>query len=262
MESERNEIMENHCDTEAAKKDTVEKILSSVQTVGLAGLGGATEMTRKMKEFEEVRTAVLDLIEQHFEEGVDFGPADERNPKPVLLLPGAEKVCRWFDTHPRWFRDYETWEMLGKPAGTVCFVCQIVDNKTRKVIGEGRGAETVGNKKRDANKTIKNAEKCALVDAAKYTFMLSERFTQDDGGNGSSSGIKKLNDEKTSLKADIGVYRAGIKSEFSDIQWLTVVIEKELHKKRIDTLGEIIHIRKVTLETNQYDKSTGERLSK
>jgi len=153
----------------------------SVREGELATLGTAEDLRAKCEAFEAKRAVVVEYIKRSFIENTDFGPADPRNAKRTLLKPGAEKVCRLFNTRPTWRRDDETWEMLGKPAGTVCYVCEILDNTTGEIIGEGRGAETIGNKKRDANKTIKNAEKCALVDAALYTFCLSEMFTQDLG---------------------------------------------------------------------------------
>lgn len=143
----------------------------------------ATNAADSMRELCDAtqarRTVVISYIKDNFAENVDFGPSDPRSNKKTLLKPGAEKICRLFGTRPTWRRDLDTWEMLGKPEGTVCYLCEIIDNATGKIIGEGRGAEKVGNKQRDANKAIKNAEKCAIVDAALYTFCLSELFTQD-----------------------------------------------------------------------------------
>jgi len=221
----------------------------------ISGLGGAEAMRQNFQEYEEVRAVIHDFIERNFVAGIDYGPSDNRNPKHVLLLPGAEKACKMFDTHATFSRDEDTWEMLGRPPGIVCYICRIVDNKTGVVIGEGRGAEKVGNKSRDANKSIKIAEKCALVDAAKLTFMLSDRFTQDDGGR----GRPVLFQLKEQLMADVGEIRHGLQSEMSDLSWLTRVLDNFLHKKRIDTIGEHQAVRKAVFEENLYDLSTGNR---
>ena len=107
---------------------------------GLAAVGSAADMANKLGAFAERRRVVLDYISANFVKGVDFGPTDDRSDKPTLKKPGAEKLCRLFNTTPRWRRDTETWEMLGSPAGTICYICEIVDNVTGAIIGEGRGA--------------------------------------------------------------------------------------------------------------------------
>lgn len=235
------------------KAPSPENILSKIDISGLAALGGAEEMRKKIEQYEEARAVIVNYIDRNFVKDVDFGPTDERSPKPTLKKPGAEKVCRLFNTRPVWTVDKETWEMLGSPENTICMLCRIIDNKTGAVIGEGRGAERVGNKARDANKTIKNAEKCSLVDAALYTFMLSEKFTQDDGGVNKSD----LANGKNLLMADVQHERAGITSELSDHAFVISVINSELHKKHIDTLGELAMIRKVLFEKQLYDWGTG-----
>lgn len=241
---------------EAKNLVEVGEIKSHVQTVGLSGLGGAVVMQEKIKQYDEVRNVILDYIEDNLQPEIDFGQTDDRSDKQTLKKPGAEKVCRLFNTSPRWIRDFDTWEMLGKPAGTVCFICQIVDNVTGKVIGEGRGAEKVGNKGRDANKTIKNAEKCSLVDAALYTFMLSERFTQDGGG----AKVQAIAEVKRALIADVGVLRTNIESKLSDLQWLQLVLKQIVHKSRIDTIGEHAEVRKAIFENDLFDLSTGAKI--
>ena len=227
------------------------------KSTGLSGLGSIEDMQAKIEDMQKRRKVILDYIDANFEKEIDYGATDERTTKPTLKKPGAEKICRLFGTHPEWKQDTETWEMLGKPEGVVCYICYIVDNTTGSIIGEGRGAEKVGNKSRDANKTLKNAEKCALVDAALYTFMLSEKFTQDDAGKS-----KALGESKELLVVEIGNNRAGITSELTDVQFLIKVLKDELHKSRIDTPGEIRHIRKVLFEEKAYNFETGEKAKK
>ena len=211
-------------------------------------------MRNRLSKFEQVQTVINEYIDRNFRPGIDFGPADERNPKDTLLKPGAEKACKLFDTHPEWRRDTEIWEMAGRPTNTIFMLCRIVDNQTGVVIGEGRGAETHGNKKRDWNKSVKNAEKCAIVDAALYTFMLSERFTQDDGGR----GVLALGQEKKLLLEKIGQLRAGVKSDLSDHAWVSCVSKQFLHKSKAQTIGEVRNLYKAIVDDDLYDLSTGE----
>jgi len=236
--------------------DTAIAEVSNIATpaiAGLAGLGGIEQMREKMSENLAIRQIIVDFVTQQFVSGVDYGPADPRNPKETLLKPGAEKICCLFNTHPEWCRDLETWEMLGSPAGTVCLICRIVDNVTGRVIGEGRGAEHVGNKQRDANKSIKAAEKCALVDAALYTFMLSERFTQD------KKEVQNLIEGKKFLMQSVADSRKGIKSDLSDNQFIITVCKKEIHKSTINTKQELSIVAEAIIEC-KYDFSTGEKV--
>jgi hypothetical protein len=237
--------------------DQVSRIMSNVENVGLSGLGGVEEMRRKLEEYDQIRGVILDYVERNLVKDVDYGWTDERSlDKSTLRKPGAEKVCRMFNTHPQWVKDADTWEMAGKPVGVIFLICQIVDNETGKVIGEGRGAAKIGEKARDANKTIKNAEKCSLVDAALYTFMLSEKFTQDDGG-ASQHGL--LTGLKRSLIADVETKRTGIDSEITVHEWLKGVVKNFLHKSRIDTIGEFTELRKAIFEDGLYNFSNGTR---
>lgn len=245
-------------ESEQEKLELVPRVEVPMKMSGFDALGSLQDMRSKLELQDKKRAMIWDYIENNFVKGVDYGPADDRNPKATLLKPGAEKACKLFQTHARWIRDDETWEMLGKPAGVICYKCLIIDNATGEIVGEGRGAEKVGNKQRDANKAIKNAEKCSLVDAALYTFMLSERFTQDEGA-ASKTQMAELKDQ---LLADISEKRAGTPSEFTDIQWLIKILQQEIHKRRIDSFGEHAHIRKILFEQEKYDFGTGNKTGK
>jgi len=221
---------------------------------GLAALGDKDELEARIKKYEETRAVILDYIDRNFVKGIDYGWTDERSmQKSTLKKPGAEKICRLFNTSPEWEIDRDTWEMLGKPEGIVCYKCYIKDNATGRIIGEGRGAEKVGNKGRDANKAIKNAEKCSLVDACLYTFMLSEKFTQDDGGRAALVELKEF------MMGDVSDLRSGVQSGMTDLVWLTEVLKQELHKTRISTIKEHAHIRKVIFEEQLFDLATGQK---
>lgn len=233
------------------------KELMNAPATGLAGLGGADTMREKLKEHTEIRNVIMDYIEDNMIKDVDFGWTDERSlDKHTLKKPGAEKVCRLFDTHPRWIRDYDTWEMAGKPPGTLFYICQIVSNKTGEVIGEGRGAAQIGAKSRDANKAVKNAEKCALVDAALYTFMLSEKFTQDDGGQKTTT----LTEWKRELISDVETARTGIKSNVTTHMFIQGAIKAVLKSSRIDTLAQYKEVRKAIFEQKRFNLETGEEI--
>lgn len=231
-------------------------------------VGDARAMLEAIAVGSEARDVLVKYIDDKFTEGIDYGPADERNKKPTLLKPGAEKVCRLFNTRPVWIKDVDTYEMLGSPSGTVCYICQIVDSRTGEVIGEGRGAGTVGDKSRDTNKTIKNAEKCALVDAALWTFCLSEKFTQDildkqrrESEDGSPPA-RTFQEEKDDLKGETAEFRQGCDSSLTDNRFLVSVCEQELHKKGPATIGEIQHLRKVIIIEKQFDPATSDRIPK
>ncbi|MBN2570021.1 MAG: hypothetical protein JXB42_11380 [Deltaproteobacteria bacterium] len=249
-----NETLKNTAIPQAEEKEPVDTILEKVQFVGLSGLGTVEDIRRKMAENKDIRDLIHESLMGEFVENVDYGPADDRNPKKVLLKPGAEKACRFFNTHAEWRRDDDVWEMLGRPAGTVCLKCVIVDNESGNIIGEGRGAEKVGNKMRDANKTIKAAEKCSIVDAALYTFMLSDRFTQDDAGKGKGN----IKDNKISFFSHVGELRAGKNSNLTDVQFIVKVCSLEIHKKSITTQAELDIVWKA-IDEGKYELETGDK---
>lgn len=222
---------------------------------GLAVLGPKADLENRMTVYHEAKEIIVKYIDKNFTKGVDFGWTDERaKDKMTLKKPGAEKICRLFNTSPVWENDWDTWKMLGEPAGIICYICYIVDNKTGNKVGQGRGAEKLGNKGRDANKAIKNAEKTSLVDACLYTFMMSEKFTQDEGGKTTLTVLKEL------LQGDISELRMGQEGDMKDLQWLKAVLASELHKGYIETVNEHAHIRKVIFEENKYNLSTGEKI--
>lgn len=229
-------------------------IVQDQKFVGLSGIGSIEEAQDKMSKSIAIKNLIHEKLISTFKKGVDYGPADPRSGKDTLLKPGAEKSCHFFNTHPEWHMDNETWEMLGKPVGVVCYKCLIVDNVTHNIIGEGRGAEKVGNKARDANKAIKAAEKCSIVDAALYTFMLSDRFTQDDGGLGKGN----LTDNKISFQRHVSELRAGKNSSISDVQWIVKVCAQEIHQKSITTQGQLDAMWKA-VDENKYDLEIGDK---
>lgn len=129
----------------------------------------------------ERRNLINVFIEKSLKDGTDYGSINVRgvNSKPSLFKPGSEKMCSLFGLAPRFERDEDTWEMLGKKAGLVTYKCELVDTKGN-VVGEGRGtAITNLQSDFDVNKQVKIAQKRAQIDAVLRVFALSERFTQD-----------------------------------------------------------------------------------
>ncbi len=235
-------------------------VMDESPETGLAVLGTPDEMRAALAESNERQKIIIDYIREQLVEGVDYGIADDRSTKRTLLKPGAEKVCRLFSTRATWEKDHDTWEMMGKVPGMACYICRIIDNRTQRVVGEGRGADQIGNKQRDANKAIKNAEKCALVDAALYTFNLSAVFTQEDTNGGSiPHPTATLDQAKRVFQRDVMEFRKGCESSLTDVQFIIAVSESELHRKRIATMGELDHMRRVVLDEKRYDAATGDR---
>jgi len=126
-----------------------------------------------------------DYIIKQLKQDVDFGIIKmEKNgkkfvSKPCLFKPGAEKVVNRTKTIAKFRRDDETWEMMGKQPGLICYICELYNGD--KIIGEGRGAASMQEYKfkNNPNTAIKIAEKRAKIDAVLATFALSARFTQD-----------------------------------------------------------------------------------
>jgi hypothetical protein len=97
--------------------------------------------------------------------------------KPSLSKAGSEKFLSLFNLQAQFRKDEETWEMLGRPAGVLCYICALY-TKSGEFVGEGRGAREVA-KDKDINKAIKMAQKSAQIDAILRTGSLSDYFTQD-----------------------------------------------------------------------------------
>ncbi len=90
---------------------------------------------------------------------------------------GAEKMANIFGYQASFTRDHQSVEMLGNIKGLVAYVCTLTHYG--KVVGEGRGSDTLERNNNDANKTLKLAEKRAYVNAIIRSTGLSDIFTQD-----------------------------------------------------------------------------------
>lgn len=141
------------------------------------------------------RAALKQFLVHYLEEGTDFGKIhimaydkckdgayckNERHfSKPVLFKSGSEKLLRGFLGYRATFhKDDEMWEMLGRPTGTLCFICTLVDAHGA-VVGEGRGARDIVKDRGDVNKAIKMGQTSAQKDAVIRAAAISDLFTQD-----------------------------------------------------------------------------------
>jgi hypothetical protein len=221
---------------------------------GITALGTPENMRQSLDENSARLSVVHDYISDNFVLNVDYGKTFDQSKKLSLMKPGAEKICKLFNTTPRWRMDRDTWEMVGKPKNAVFYICEIVENSTGNIIGEGRGAGEVGAKSRDMNKTVKNAEKCALVDAALYTFNLSSMFTQDMDGK--QSGFKR---ELSELWDAIKEARTGCESSMKNSEFLKRVTADYLHMDP-QTVGDVRALRKAIIDDGVYDLATAERI--
>lgn len=122
------------------------------------------------------RDIIKHYVSDQLVSGVDYGIIVGN--KPTLLKPGMEKIFSLLKITSRIEKDNDTWEMLGSPEGTVAYKCTLYREGSTEPFAEGRGNAKVGEKSRDANSTVKIAEKRARMDAC-LTMGFSEFFTQD-----------------------------------------------------------------------------------
>jgi hypothetical protein len=152
---------------------------------GLAQLAPAVEVVdpttleQNMATWHQMRALLTAYISEHMQEGLDYYTLTigGQVSKPVLSKAGSEKFLRLFNVHATFRKDDETWEMLGRPAGVICYICELYTTRG-ELVGEGRGAREVL-KEKDINKAIKMAQKSAQIDAVLRTGALSDAFTQD-----------------------------------------------------------------------------------
>ena len=138
-----------------------------------------TTLAQTMATWHQMRAMLTAYISEHLQEGIDYYTLTigGQVSKPSLSKAGSEKFLRLFNVHATFRKDDETWEMLGRPAGVICYLCEL-STQRGEVVGEGRGAREV-RKEKDINKAIKMAQKSAQIDAVLRTGALSDAFTQD-----------------------------------------------------------------------------------
>ena len=238
----------------------------TVQAAPLVKGQAAAEMRAWIEDHQERRAVAITYIKDNFKEGVDYGPADPRSDKKTLLKPGGEKLCRLFNTMPRWEMDRDTWTMLGGKPGVVCYRCTIISKANGEVVGEGRGAGTVGAQGRDENKAVKIAEKRAIIDAALYTFCLSELFTQDledearlaSGEAGDDAPTPAGEKDKLVLRREIDQYIKDrkIAGTLPVNKLIAAAVTTLLKKVRIETMAELQQVR-ASILAGDFDLETG-----
>ena len=182
-------------------------------------IGGlSTETLRQALQTQtDQRQLIKDFVQLHLTDGVDYGkihvvsrdkcPDADRckksyhYSKPVLFKPGQEKLFSLFQVTAKLERDAETYEMLPDVKNLVAYKCILYRKDI--IIGEGRGSATVGDNRRDANATIKIAEKRARMDAC-LSLGFSEYFAQD------------LDDPDYKAQADMANQRVAAEAEVID----------------------------------------------
>lgn len=154
-----------------------------------------TQLAAKLDRYAEARGLFIAWLFKNLTAGIDYMLIHRRSSCPrkddatsprcpdcggkaTLCKPGSEKLCGLLQLTPRFKRDLETWEMLGKVDGHVCFVCEL-ETAAGAVVAEGRGARNLKQDNGDINKCVKMCSKSAQTDAIMRYAGLSEIFTQD-----------------------------------------------------------------------------------
>jgi hypothetical protein len=138
------------------------------------------DLAASLEAWTAQREVIADFIRHHFHEGIDYYTLQlgGKDTKPSLSKVGAEKFLGLFQLQATFHKDEDTWEMLGRPVGVLCYRC-VLTTKGGEIVGEGRGCRDVKKDGGDANKAIKMSEKSALIDAVLRTGALSDGYTQD-----------------------------------------------------------------------------------
>jgi len=149
----------------------------------------------QLATWEAERHLVEQFIARNMKEGQDFGKIHVskncktfqetktcQNPahfsKDSLWKPGSEKIMGLLQLRAVFTKDVDTWDLLGCPQGTICYVCTLI-TRGGEVVAEGRGARDSAKDYGDINKSIKMAEKSSQIDAVLRMGTLSDFYTQD-----------------------------------------------------------------------------------
>lgn len=124
--------------------------------------------------FISLRTSFIEKVNAICIEGKDYHIIKG---KKSLAKGGAEKIASIFKWTAKFDKDQDSLDMLGAIVGLVAYKCTLFKNQT--FIGEGRGAASFDKNDKDANKTLKMAQKSAFIDAVLRASGLSDFFTQD-----------------------------------------------------------------------------------
>ncbi len=172
------------------KKETKEMAVIE-DTSDAVSLMSPKDLQAQISEETEKRKLITTFIKDHLKDGTDFGKIHINKTCPnkfncsnkyhfskdTLFKPGAEKFASLFKLRAESNKDEDTWEMLGRPSGTICYTTKLYTTKD-VLVGEGKGAASVA-EKGNPNTAIKIAKKRAFVDSVLSTGALSDFFTQD-----------------------------------------------------------------------------------
>jgi hypothetical protein len=180
-----------------AEPEAIEgQIVAAEHTAAVASLNDVMtdkQLKASLKRLEVQRALLRDFVNKQLVEGVDYGkihfssscaykstPDKCNNPdhftKPTLYKPGQEKIFSLMKLTSRLEPDEDTLSMLSEEKGLVAYLCRVY--RGGEEVAQGRGAAKIGDRQRDANATIKIAEKRARMDAC-LSLGFSEFFTQD-----------------------------------------------------------------------------------
>ncbi len=169
------------------------------------------DITRGMERRQAARRALLHWVDEHLEEGVDFGRIHvvkkEKCPdgryctnqshfsKPSLWKPGAEKIAFWLSMQPVWPELEAELGHLKAGSTLTALRCVLID-EYNNVASEGVGARGLAQDHDNVNKALKMAKKSGLIDAV-LGLGLSDIFTQDlsDEDAPGEDATSPLNDE-------------------------------------------------------------------
>lgn len=147
------------------------------------------------------RDAILHWIRSQLKEGDDYGrihttgknrcqyaaqyrSSECPNPahwsKPQLFKPGSEKICGMLGLRAEFpsLREYERMILEGKTITHVILRCILI-GPGGLTVAEGVGARALATENGDLNKSLKMAEKSAMIDATLRVAGLSALFGQD-----------------------------------------------------------------------------------
>lgn len=151
---------------------------------------------------------LMKFVKDNLKEGIDYGPTWPGDSKKNIYISGCEKVCNWLKIVEKIFIDLDSFQMIGAPDNTVCYVdygiritdIPMVDRLIEKygidqeqfvyrmlAIAVGRGAATVnGTTVKDTNVAVKKGRIRGKKDMT-LSLGLHNEFTQDveDYGQGS-----------------------------------------------------------------------------
>lgn len=190
----------------------------------------ATPLATALVQWSAQRQVVKEFLRRELHSGVDYYALQikGRDTKPVLSKAGSEKVLGLLQLAAHFALDEATWTMLGKPEGTLCYVCTLTTTAGH-IVGEGRGARRLTQDGGDLNKTIKMAQKSAQVDAVLRTGALSDCFTQDLEDEQPPTPTGKSQDLRSQIWAIIKQRAPEVTGREDAARWVKEHTKLELH---------------------------------